>query len=199
MGCVEWGTHGAQMPDTERPNADADPTPAALAGLPKFVLEMIGVPLFIGLFVQEWGKHERILASLISVLEGADYQTTVAELLDGQIADYGRRLKRAADAVPTGDPFRSRLQELLVEHSRLADVRRDIVHGWWSSMTPDQEFLLRRKLRGRVETSRPLAASELMLLHQALNRLNLATIEAQRTRQGLPPIDSSSAPSSEVP
>ncbi|KUO54884.1 MAG: hypothetical protein APF82_02180 [Sphingomonadales bacterium BRH_c42] len=153
--------------------------PFEIPGIPKFAIELGATPFAIGLFVMEWANHEREIIQIIAGLEGAEYRSVKIQLLDGQLSDFETRLRSAADKVED-QKLRSELNDIATEHSRLREVRNDIVHGHWAGLNDGQRFIHHRKRRGKEETALVFGASEILRERDAILAMHGRTFEALR-------------------
>lgn len=157
---------------------------ALIPGLPKAQIRMIAVPWYVGQFVMTWAKHERMIADMLARIRQIDYEQLRDELLDSQIVAYEVEIRKTIDVLGPSHAATPYLHEVLAAHVPLRQLRNEIVHGFWSAIGPDEEYLLKRKLRKGSDTMRTLELKELVESWESLDRLGLVVINASRAFEG---------------
>jgi len=156
--------------------------------MPPAIAQMSMLPTAIGYFVMEWTKHERMVAKLVSIAEGRDYELVRDKLLDGPVKCYEDRLRELAAAIPEGSAAQAYFARILDEHPVLREVRHDVVHGFFLGITPDDEFIMKRKIRKGPERIEPLTAETVLAFYHQLQALGETVMNAGRALQGKKPI-----------
>lgn len=151
-----------------------------MPGLPKPQIRMLAVPWYVGQFVMTWAKHERMLAGMISKIRQTDFRALRDKLLDGQIAGYETAIRETIDEIGADNAATPYLLDILAEHVSLRQLRNEIVHGHWSGIGQDDEFVVRRKERRNPESARTLTLEELAEGWKRLDRLGVIVINAGR-------------------
>ncbi|MEO6247441.1 MAG: hypothetical protein ABIO85_02505 [Sphingomicrobium sp.] len=165
-------------------------------GLPKAQTRMLAMPWVLGQFVMTWAKHERMLASMLARLQQVDYCELRDKLLDGKIIGYEYEIKRTFDILGDEHSAAPYLSEILKGHVRLRQLRHDIVHGYLATIGPDEEYLLKRKVRKKAEIVRTLTLEELWEGYQSLDDLGASIVNAGLVFDCQDPIGQAASPGS---
>lgn len=155
-----------------------------IPNLPKAQTRMIAVPWYVGQFVMTWAKHERMLADMLARIRQFDYEELRDKLLDSQISAYEAEIRKTVNILGADHVATPYLDKVLSEHIALRQLRNDIVHGFWAALGPEDEYLLKRKLRKGEDTTRTLGLEELAESWRRLDRLGLVVINASRAFEG---------------
>lgn len=154
--------------------------------VPDFAKSMITMPWLVGTFVMKWAAHENHLSLLISVLEGSEYQAVRDELLDGQQSDYEKRLRYSIGKVDSGlSLYMETIQKV---HLELRPFRHNIVHGWFSGLNEEGDYVLRRKIRKQPRHTEVITRQMLSQKIDALDRLERWVTDAIQVSRGMPPV-----------
>jgi hypothetical protein len=156
-----------------------------IPGLPKAQIRMMAVPYYVGQIVMTWAKHERMLAGMLARIRQVDYEKLRDNLLDGQIKEYEVEIRKTLDVLGPDHAASRYLREVLDAHVPLRELRNDIVHGFWSAIGPNEEYLLKRKLRKIEDTSRELDLDTLVKAWERLDSLGMVVINASRAYEGM--------------
>jgi len=82
----------------------------------------------------------------------------------------------------------------VIEHRVLAQIRHDIVHGYWLGLNENQQIVMGRKRRGEPETSQPFTVEQLLGCRDRLSALFVLIENAKRLYRGeVPLLEPSSA------
>lgn len=162
---------------------------AMVPGLPKAQRNTLGMPWLVGQFVMTWGKHERMLCALISSIKDIDYEQLRDSMLDKHISQYEKEISICIEKIGKEHMVTTFLQHIKSEHVELRSFRNDIVHGYFGSIGPNEEFLLDRKLRKSERIVKELTLEAVGRAYGRLDQLGIKIINAKRVFEGREPIE----------
>lgn len=144
------------------------------------------MPYYVGQFVMTWAKHERMLADMLARVRGCEYEPLRDRFLDDQVAAYEKEMRKTLAEIGGAHPSATYLQIVIDKHVPLRRLRHEIVHGFWSGIGLDDEYVLKRKPRKEEDTSRTLALEEIESAWQRLDALGCDVLNVGFAAQGKP-------------